>query len=381
VHQRLLKKSSRVGLIASALWLAACGGPAYEESLTVERAPVVYGQRSTSADDTVVSITTKPPGSTPTACSGVLVAPNVVLTAIHCVAQFTGGTFGCNSDGTISPSKPGDGALGELASPDQVVIRVGVNPTSTEIDALGMKVFGTGTNQICRNDFAIVVLDRDLALPLSSLRLARGVELGEAMRVVGYGATEMSGTSGRFERDRLHVTDRGQDAGGATGSNAAPRTLVVGEGPCHGDSGGPIFSDETGAVVGVYSLADGPSCTALGVRNTYTRLAPFADLIQSAFEFAGHTPILEPGDDAAGNAGAGGASSDASGGSSDADSGLGGSVTTASGGSHTLRPGGSGSSQDGCACRVGGLATHPSISLSPLLALLALLARRRRATR
>jgi MYXO-CTERM domain-containing protein len=385
VLQRFLKRRSFAAL-GGWLILTGCGDLRSGENPQLERAAIVNGERSTAADDAVVNVVSRPTGSAAQSCTGTLVAPNIVLTALHCVAQFSGGNFGCTPDGTLSAEHAGDGALGELARPEQVEIRIGVYP-ATAPDAYGAKLFGTGSNQICANDFAIVVLDRDLNLPLRAMRLERGVDLGEAIRVVGYGATESSSTVGRFARENLTVIDRGQDAGGSATNDAAPRTLVVGQGPCHGDSGGPAFSQATSALVGVYSLVSGASCTAVGVRNVYTRLEPFADLVNSAFAYASQAPVLEGAENGsageAGEAGSAGSSS-SSAGSGGVESGgasnTSGAADTASGG--LQRPAGSGSRQDAnCGCRAARSAPSWPLGLAASVAALALLRRRRRTLR
>jgi hypothetical protein len=101
------------------------------------------------------------------------------------------------------------------------------------------------------------------------------------------------GDSGRHRRD-VTVVDVG-DVGCFQGTGPTPPdTFVVTEGPCHGDSGGPALSAETGAVTGVYSLTLAPSCTAFGARNTYALVSPYEDMIREALEFAGREPVLEP---------------------------------------------------------------------------------------
>jgi secreted trypsin-like serine protease len=77
--------------------------------------------------------------------------------------------------------------------------------------------------------------------------------------------------------------------------------FVVGEAICSGDSGGPALSEQ-GAVIGVVSNGgngnfdpDRPELGCIGpdTTNTYTRLAPFDELIAEAFELAGAKPTLE----------------------------------------------------------------------------------------
>lgn len=278
--------------LAVGLGAVACMAPVDESPTAELRAPIVNGEASDTAEDYVVRLESKAVGSNGENCTATLVAPNVVFTALHCVSYFGAGIFSCDADGTLVPTKPGDGEIRALAPAESVKIFVGPE-TKTEPDAYGIKVFGTGASNICRNDFAIVILDRNLELPVASLRLVRPMARGELMTIVGYGLTEDQMSHGRRRRSGVPVTDVGPLVlSGPT--TAAPRTFVLSQGACFGDSGGPAFSEETGALSGVYSLAGGQVCTARNVRNVYTRLSPFAKLIEQAFAEAGAEPVLEP---------------------------------------------------------------------------------------
>jgi uncharacterized protein (TIGR03382 family) len=299
VHRRLLSSIDGVhfnrvtALALCGLLQTACGAPDSEPDRARLYAPIVNGELSDEAEAGVVSLGPTPEGSGGQACSGTLVAPNLVMTAVHCVAYYTGGRFRCEADGSLNSTNPGDGELGALTKPEEVAIYTGVVP-GAEPAAIGARLFGTGTSDICRNDFAIVQLDRDLDLPLATLRMDRSIRRGQKMKVVGYGITEAAQSDvSRRRRTDVTVIDVAPETG--TGSTA-PRTFVLDEGACQGDSGGPAFSEETGALVGVYSLAVGSTCTTQGVRNVYTKLSPFKSLIDQAFAAAGYEPLLEPPD-------------------------------------------------------------------------------------
>jgi hypothetical protein len=285
----MLKWFALVGTMAFA---SACGAPAPEAELGSARQAIVNGEPSDESDDSAVYVFTRGTVSGDTTCTGSVIAPNLVVTALHCITHTMEGTFTCKPDGTLAPSPSGYGTIGQLVTPSQVEIYAGAS-TGAEPDAVGARLIGTGTSQICKNDLGLVVLDRDLDLPILPLRLERGVAVSEMVRVVGYGQTETSGTSGRFRRSGRRVIDVGPASDSDPIGTAAPRTFVVNEGPCHGDSGGPAISEETGALLGVYSLAAASSCTSVGARNVFTRLAPFSSLILGTFDQIGVEPVLE----------------------------------------------------------------------------------------
>jgi hypothetical protein len=278
----------------SPLFALACGqaGPAHELPLGSLEQPIIDGTLSDASEDGIVYIKTTLGENAATGCTGTLIAPNLVVTALHCVTFYSEGAFACNADGSITASNPGDGMIGQTVPPANVAIHLGL-ALSDEHSALGARVLGTGSNQICRNDLAFVVLDRSLDAPLARLRLSKGVNWGDLVRVVGYGQREISAPAERYARSGVRVVDVGPLTDGDETRTAAPRTFVLSEGPCHGDSGGPAFDEATGSMVGVYSVTAGSSCSGVGIRNVYTSLAPFSELVLNAFVEAGAEPLLE----------------------------------------------------------------------------------------
>ena len=260
---------------------------------------MINGVLSDDSQDGVVFVD----GGTNGLCSGSLIAPNVVLTALHCIANNDKtGVFTCNPDGTLSTSSPPDGSLGALLDVADVSIRVGVDAPQPPV-AHAKKLFGSGATTICQNDIGLIVLDTELDLPLVPVRFGP-TKPGELAQVVGYGDNELGTRDGRRVREDVLILDVGSDGSSAGSKTAAPRTLVVGEGPCQGDSGGPLRAEETGAAVGVCSVRLSQSCKGPGVRTAYTQVAPFESLIRKALDYAGYEPLVEG--DTPGAAGAGG---------------------------------------------------------------------------
>lgn len=373
-----------LGALALATLALGCSDIETPGSLSQEESHIVNGERSDASDDGVVFVGR----SGGAACTGSMIAPNLVLTALHCVTQTKQDSgFVCRPDGSISPTSPVDGKLGGLLDPTEIYVRTGAE-YHPEADAHGVKLFGTGSNVICTNDLALMIIDTDLDVPIVPMRFGRSIERGELVRAVGYGQTEVSGSSGRFVRHDIRVLDVGADLLSPGSTTAVARTMVIGEGPCHGDSGGPARSEETNAVLGVYSILNAQNCRAPGVQNIYTQVSPFESLIRKALKEAGHEPLLEVDPNAGGEGGAGGTGDaggapgnagagnepQSTGGTGDGPNGAGGSTganggTGAVGGAQTTDGGtgaagdetgattgmtgqGSGSRRSGCTCKM-----------------------------
>jgi MYXO-CTERM domain-containing protein len=393
VQVRLPRAVARPLAVAVQLGLAGLLGACsdYQPSEPLARAAdsVIGGVQSTPTFDNVVSFSS---GST--SCSGAMVAPNVVLTALHCIAEEPqGNQIKCNPDGTASLG----GELGPLRDTAVFSIYTGVFPSTTPA-ARSKKLFGTGSMNACSQDLGLIVLDRDLDVPITPLRFDRPAVEGELMRVIGYGQSDDTTQQGRLERADVEVRSLGTDGQTQGDAFSAPYTIVVGEGPCFGDSGSPLLSMETNAAVGVASIVYSMGCKGPGVTSAYTQIAPFEDLIREALTYAGHEPVLEPtggtggttgmagaaGDPGTGEGGAigeGGASTGATGGTEPgvggSSAGTGGSGAVVGSGGSDPQGEGSGSRNDpSCACHTTGTRRSAPPGAAAL-ALLAFLYRRR----
>ncbi|HET7540223.1 MAG TPA: trypsin-like serine protease [Polyangiaceae bacterium] len=279
-----------------------CGQTGAERSSWQTQA-VYDGTPSGPEDDGVVKLAATDAAGVTNFCTGSLIAPNVVLTARHCVSNMAQGTFTCTDTGELTTDSKG-GRFGALIDPASLKIYVGAEFTEP-LAALGAKVFATQTPSICRNDLATIVLDRELiGTPLMPIRMDRGNQRGEVLRVVGFGETEESTRGVRRAKDGLVISQVGSSQFRPDGDPIPPRTfLTLGSGPCIGDSGGPALSSQ-GAVTGVYSQLGG-ACESATARQYFTQVAPFvAEVLMPAFELTGYEPIPEA--MTTGDAGAGG---------------------------------------------------------------------------
>jgi len=293
--------------LGCALLVACSGDPAPRGPSQLQEA-IISGDPSPNSDDGVLALRTDRSTRDTSVCSASLVAPNLVLTARHClVADYPADDIRCNSDGTLQ--MPSGGQLGVAIAPERVHLFAGAHPLSDgnsglpggEPAATAVRIITSDWPSVCRDDVGLVVLDRELSLPIVPINLTRVVSTGERVSVVGFGLTETSNAGDRWtprrRRDGVTVKYVGR----------LPNTFTLGPSVCIGDSGGPALDPESGALVGVYSLGfpgnDPSACSASTALNYFVQIRPYEALLRQAFQAAAQ-PF--PGDDG-GAGGAGGA--------------------------------------------------------------------------
>jgi hypothetical protein len=305
-----MSRARTFAIVACATCLGCGDAPA--DQLGRHATAIVDGEPSGAEDDGVLMIRAVPDAETEVICTASLVAPNLLLTARHCVSYFTDGLFNCSVRGELIEATPDAGKLGLHLPADSIEVYAGDTPRDEPI-AWGVRIISTLSPVICVNDLAFVLLDTALELPLVPMRIGRSAEVEEAVTLVGYG---MDGkqrtipylTQARRRKTGLEVAGVGPDLIEDGVTTVAPRSLIInGPSGCVGDSGGPLRAAETGALLAVYSLQEGASCTSPGVRHHLTHVPPFQALIEEAFAAAESEPLPEPGSETAPDAGAGGA--------------------------------------------------------------------------
>jgi hypothetical protein len=176
-------------------------------------------------------------------CTSTLIAPNLLLTARHCVSPSSG-------DESVLC---GDAELGEPYPPSAFAATNDPKPSggSPLFHASEVRV-APGGSDTCGYDIALVILDQNVPSQLATPavpRIDREVMPGEPYTAVGYGENDAGlPIATRLEREGLSIACQPGSCGDGVES-----TEFLGEtGICSGDSGGPAL-DADNKVVGVVS--------------------------------------------------------------------------------------------------------------------------------
>jgi hypothetical protein len=253
----------RLGMTAGLGWLGAtgCSGEAPEQPQRAARA-ITGGSLDETHSNVFLLLARR--SNRVALCTATLLAPNLLLTARHCVSPAPHESVEC-----------GAAELGEPFPASTFIATNDAEPTddSRVFTAARVEVPEEGTDT-CGYDIALVVLKQNVA-PSVALpavpRIDRQVAPGESYTAVGYGVDSSGESSGRRMQLRgLSITCEP----GACNTDVVKATEFMGEkGVCSGDSGGPAL-DQDGKVVGVVSRG-GPECTT----PIYGAIAGWGDFI------------------------------------------------------------------------------------------------------
>ena len=285
----------RVALFASALAFAGCTADS-EDSSAQQESQVQGGATDTNAaHNYAVGVTNLLGG----VCSGTLIAPNLVLTARHCVVPPSNAT-----SVTCSAMFPANVPAGEMSiTTEPNLYKAKSSYGATEIITPNDKAF-------CGNDIALLILARNVparealpAIPVVQFKLTDR-RLSGNITAMGYGITNPSGEDSgqRHVRENIPVICiPGSTVMDCTGEFARytsdPGEFVTQGYVCSGDSGSGAFDQRTftrGTPYVLGALSRGPQTADKCLAAIYSRTDVHAQLIIDAGMKAASQGRYEP---------------------------------------------------------------------------------------
>ena len=244
-----------VALLVAIAGCAACGSPVDSEHTASTQQAITHGEDD-DGDPAVVALLI----GGKVFCTGVLVTPNVVATAAHCV---------------------------DPTPPDQVFFGTKPNQKKggTFIAVSDSKVHPDFQEDTLENDIALVGLASKA--PVAPLQVFTAdfdaTYIGRAIRIVGFGATGFAEESDLRKRTGdTTITSYGDDD---FRFHATPSQT------CNGDSGGPALAkiDDREVIVGLASSGD-QNCKQYGRHMRVDRYIPFIQSYTKKYSLAANPP-------------------------------------------------------------------------------------------
>ena len=299
----------------SLLAMAACASPSESSSIPspgsrgTTHIDVLDGAIADASFDYVIAMAdlVDPTGLE---CDAIVLAPNLLMTARHCVANVDETKIVQCADAGVVAAQP---ALnGDFDAKSFGFYADGALVHAFPVHA--QSIIDDGRSDLCGSDIAFIVLDGNLdGVPVATLAPAsEAAKVGDTISVVGWGTTS-AGTSldskDLLVRDGLSVLALGPTVvqGPSKKEGILAGEIAASIGFCNGDSGGPAL-DAKGHVVGIVSRAVHSCDTGPDI---YTSPQAHFDLAAQAFAAAG-VPFAPNGASGTDDAGAVSTTSDAS---------------------------------------------------------------------
>jgi hypothetical protein len=254
-------------------------------------------------------------------CSGVVIAPTLVLTDLRCVvlppevdpevldsqseaesgppgfqeldANFTGTVdyaASCYSETGWAPQEDGSFSA-RLSAPldaSRVTVAIMGEQGKTTSSSSVNRLLVARAESRCWDTLAVLVLDHDLGLSPATLRLENTSQPGDAVTLSGFGLVRGYFTPHELPTQIENVT---QENGSFS---TPPRSLLLTEPVCDYEMGGMVVANDSNALVGVIGFETDYTCQDPAAKTIATTIAPFRRLLLDAAQLTSQTLRVEP---------------------------------------------------------------------------------------
>jgi hypothetical protein len=236
-------------------------------------------------------------------CTATLIAPNLVITARHCVGKraVPAASTLCKAGATDEGAQSLPTYQGDVDAPPMYF---SASPSGPEL-ARGATVYDDGSTTTCSHDVALIALDKAIAGIVPSELRRTPLAQSDSLIAMGFGWTDRNATVNATERMKGATTvlalgpvvysfkplgdpmATSQPVAIATGELAVEGLTMT------GDSGGPAF-DASGRLAALVSRGYSDALYGPG---TFTSIAAHLATIDAALAATGNAPMADGGVD------------------------------------------------------------------------------------